>query len=187
MAYITSMQGLIDASTIRTVRLDASTNSIQSLTYAHHEVHGGSAYRIGLTDADINANPLRVKIVTPNTTKRLHIIFIASSSGESTLTLTEAPTGGATGGSGITPVQRRRDSGNTSDATCTEGVTAPTGGTVLLLEQHGFDKEKQAGENRDTAEWILDQNETYVIELESGTGGTVGNLVCSWYEHTDLD
>ena len=167
---------------------DRSTQSMKSIDYAHHEVHGGSSYQANISNTNINGTPLRIKFEVPAQEKRIHMLAFGVSSGESTFTITENPTGGASGGSSLTAMNKRRDSSNTSSATLTQGVTAPTGGTVLTTELHGFDKDKISGETRDTAEWILGKTgsaETYVFELESGTADVVGNLLLVWYEHTD--
>lgn len=168
--------------------VDSSTNTLQNIDYAHHEIHAGSAYQVNITNTNINSTPLRIKIVVPAQEKRLHMLAFGVSSGESVFTITENPTGGATGGSSLTPINKRRDSSNVSSATLTQGVSAPTGGNVITLENHGFDKDKISGETRDQAEWILGKtgtSETYVFELESGTSDVVGNLLLAWYEHTD--
>lgn len=190
MSRISTLVGLISDTAKRIARIDASTNSLQTISYAHHEIHGGSSYHINISDVNISSNPLRIKIEIPAQSKRIHIVAFGTSSGESTFTITENPTGGATGGSSITPINRRRDSSNTSVTICTEGVSAPTGGTVLTEEKHGFDKDKISGETRGTNEWVLGEGvsaTTYVFELESGTSDVVGNLALEWYEHTDKD
>ena len=181
--------GRANSTAVRPLQIDAATHTLQTINYAHRKIHAGSSYWSNIADTNINSNPLRFKLATPNTTKWVHMLVFGVSSGESTFTVTEAPTGGATGGTVITPTNRNRNSLNTSDATVTKGVSAPTGGTVLggEPELHGFDKDKIAGETRSSAEIILKQNTTYVFELESGTSDVVGNLLLDWYEHTDKD
>lgn len=163
---------------------DGVTNAIQAIDYAHHEIHGGSSYQANISTADVQGNPLRIKFVTADTTKEVHVLAFGVSSGTSTFTITEAPTGGAAGGSSLAAIQKNRNSSNTSESTLTSGVTEPTGGTVLTIERHGFDKDKISGETRSSGEWVLKTNTTYVFELESGTGDVVGNLLLEWYEHT---
>ena len=47
------------------LRIDASTNSLQTVDYAHHEIHSGSHYYIqGYTELASSAT-LYVKFVTP--------------------------------------------------------------------------------------------------------------------------
>lgn len=180
--------GRVDNDTVVPVKLDGSTQNIQIVSHAHAEVHGGDMYTAVIIDDNINSNPLRIKMEIPDQAKRIHMQVFGVSSGESTFTITEDPTGGATGGSSLTAINKRRDSSNTTLTTLTQGVTAPTGGTVLTIERHGFDKDKISGESRDTTEWILGKTgaaSTYIFELESGTSDVVGNLLLIWYEHTD--
>ncbi len=166
----------------RGIRIDDSSSGIVTTTFPHSELHEASTYQTNISDADISTSPLRIKMVIPAQEKRIHMLAFGVSSGASIFTITENPTGGATGGSALTAFNKRRDSANTTTATLTQGVTAPTGGTVLGPdpERHGFDKDKISGETRDTAEWILGKTgsiETYVFELESGTGDVIGNLL----------
>lgn len=180
----------IDDDTIKPTRMDASTHTLQTITYDHHEIHGGVSYQVSISDSNINVTPLRIKMVVPAQAARIHALVYGVSSGDSTFTITENPTGGASGGTTLTAINKRRDSANTSSTTLTGGVTAPTGGTVLTTETHGFDKHKISGETRGTAEWVFGKtgtSETYVFELESATADVVGNLLVTWYEHADKD
>lgn len=165
------------------VRIDASTNSLQVVDYAHHEVHGGNHYYIeGYTTLGVSGT-LYVKLVTPDTTKWPHFQWEIGSSGILTTTLVEDPTGGMTGGSGVTIFNNNRNSDNTSGLTITSGVTAPTGGTIISQSYFGS---KAAGGTHDRDdEIILKQNATYCRTFLSGTASNIINFKASWYEHTD--
>ncbi len=173
------------------VSMDSSTNSLTFVDYAHHERHACSAYRANISDDDIDTVPLRFKMEIPAQAKRVHLLPFGTSSGESFFTITRNPTGGATGGAGVTPVSPRIDCAGSSTVTLTSGVTAPTGGSLLTFpdpELYGAGKDKVGGATRGSSEWILGltgSSETYVFELESGTNDVVGNLLLDWYEHTD--
>ncbi len=80
------------------VRIDASTNSLQTVDYEHHEVHSGSHYYIEGHATLSNGNALYAKIITPNTAKWSHFVWNISSNGILESTLFECPTGGMTGG-----------------------------------------------------------------------------------------
>lgn len=165
------------------VRIDATTNSLQIVDYAHHEIHGGDHYYIeGYTTLN-NGNALYVKLVTPNTTKWSHFVWEINSSAILTTTLVEEPTGGMTGGAAVTPLNNNRNSGNTSGMTITQGVTACTGGTIISQASWGS-KSVGSGQSRED-ELILKQNAIYCRTFLSGTNSNIVNFKASWYEHTN--
>lgn len=175
---------------VEEIRSDRVSESLTGIEWGHKKIHGGGTFQINISNIDINSTPLRIKIEIPAQDKRIHMLAFGVSSGESIFTITENPTGGATGGSVVTPQNRRRDSLQTSVATWTTGVSAPTGGIVLGPdpERHGFDKDKISGETRATAEWVLGDTlsaTVYVVELESSISDVVGNLLIDWYEQKD--
>lgn len=168
-------------------RLDASTLSLQTVDYAHHEIHSGSSYHIEITTAalgdEINDH-LQIYFTTPDTAKWLHIIAAAYGSGQYNYTVREAPTDGPYGGVAVTPLNRNRNSANTSAVVNpTSGGSVATGGTLLINHDLGSGNAR-AGESRDNQEWILKQNTLYVFRLYDDTG-IQAVLSLDWYEHTD--
>lgn len=85
--------------TYQVPRIDKTTHTIQTIDYAHHEVHAGSKYFIeGYADLG-NDGTLFVKLVTPAGGKWGHFTWELGSSGILTATLDEDATGGMAGGS----------------------------------------------------------------------------------------
>lgn len=171
-------------------RKDVSTRADIGVTFEEHKLNNGVSYIASISDDDISSNPLRIKVDIPASDGRANLIFNGSSTGESTFTMTENPTGGASGGTSIEGINKRRDMAldNVTNITLTQGVSAPTGGTVLVEEMHGFDKEKIAGITQTMGKWILGDSilsQSYIFELESGITDVVGNLILQWYEHED--
>ena len=81
------------------IRIDASTNSLQTIDYAHHEVHAGSHYYIeGYTTLGVGGT-LFVKLTTPDSNEWTHFLWDIGSNGILTTTLDEDATGGMAGGS----------------------------------------------------------------------------------------
>lgn len=61
--------------TFQPLRLDKATNSIQTIDYAHHEIHSGSHFFVvGVQDLSIN-QVLDFTWVMPNTTKWIHWLW----------------------------------------------------------------------------------------------------------------
>lgn len=170
------------------VRIDASTNSLQTVDYAHHEIHSGSHYYIqGYLELDDNDTHY-VKLVTPDTTKWSHFIFKINSTGICSTTFDEDATGGMTGGAGVTPINNNRNSANTSGLVFTSGVTACTGYTTRLDNDKwgsdGFKENIGGGSSRDD-EIMLKQNTVYCRSFISGADDNIIQFKASWYEHTD--
>ena len=179
MAGILGWNGL----TFRPCTIDKSTNALNAISYEHHEIHGGSHYYIEGYATLANGAALYVKLVTPNTTKWAHFLWEISSSFILTTTLVEAPTGGAAGGTGITPINNNRNSTKTSGLPITSGVSAPTGGTII--SQASWGARSAGGSHSRDDEIILKQNTTYCRTFLSGTNSNIVSFKASWYEHTD--
>jgi hypothetical protein len=77
------------------IRIDASTNSLQVVDYAHHEVHSGSAYytegHVTLEDGPGN---FYANFITPDTPKLGHFTWHISSSGITDIKFYEGANGG---------------------------------------------------------------------------------------------
>jgi len=186
--------GLISDGTPKPMRIDDSTEAIKVIEYEHTEVHGGSSYTAHLSTSDLDDNPLRISFTTPNTTKWAHMLFYVSTTGEATFELQEAPTGGVSGGSNLTPYNHNRNSANastlistddTNPGELTQGATVGTGATVLLQYEFGGGRNKVGAERRGDSEFVLLQNTKYQVNLTSGTNDIRAVLEIDWYEHTD--
>ena len=169
------------------VRMDASSSSLQTVDYEHHEIHSGDHYYIQGYLELADEGTYYVKLVTPDTTKWSHFIFNIKSTGICATTFDEAATGGMTGGSAVTPINNNRNSGNSSGMVLTGGVTANTGQTIRLENDkwgaNGF-KETIGGGSGRSDELILKQNTVYCRGFVSGADANIIQFKASWYEHT---
>ncbi len=183
-----------ESGNIWTLKRDENTGVIAIIDYAHHKIHVGDAFQAHLTTSDLDDNPLCISFITSNTPKWIHLFAKATVSGQAVFEVREAPTGGVVGGSELATFNRDRNSTTTTtlirtDAASggvTQGASAGTGGSVLLLENLGAGNNKQTGSNRGEAEWILKQNTKYFIYLSSSTNAIIATLEFDWYEHTSL-
>ena len=80
------------------VRVDASTHSLQTITYEHHEIHGGSHYFYEGHETLANAGSYRLKLVTPNTDKLGHMTWTVTSNGITSINFWENSAGGMAAG-----------------------------------------------------------------------------------------
>lgn len=170
------------------VRIDASTNSLQTVDYAHHEIHSGSSYVV-CSVQNIDDTIFKWQVTTPNTTKYSHMIFDIECTGEMLILITEGSD--RTDGSALTEINRNRvgtptAAGTIVTATPTSGTT--DGATTIFTERTGAtgqaSKTISAGASRGKSEYILKPNTKYVISVE--TFADVYVTVClDWYEHQD--
>jgi hypothetical protein len=175
---------------IRPCRIDEATHALLGIDYAHHELHDGNMYSVAYSVANIGqqttpADVISLDFTAPDTTKWCHAIGAAVCGGSARVVLMEAPTGGAADPTGqITPLNRNRNSSNTSGiAVFNYDSTVGTGGTVLLDEYIGSGV-KAGGDVRAEHEWILKQNTKYSLWIFS-TSGVAASLKIHWYEHTN--
>ena len=167
----------------RAFEMDDATGGLIAVDYPHHEIHGGSHYYIEGYSTLGNGASLRIKLVTPDTTKWAHFLWTISSNNILTAHIYEGSSGGMTGGTNVAPLNNNRNSTNTSGMVITSGVTAPTNlGT--LISQASWAARNVGGEQTREDEIILKQNTTYYRIFTSGANDNVVNFKASWYEHT---
>jgi hypothetical protein len=163
--------------TLTTPRLDASTSTMQGIDYPHHEIHSGSAWAIGVNDADLDtADELTIAFTTPDTTKWLHVVAIAANLVPYNLNRNSATTSGILSIKAI-PVANQ--------ATLTPTIT--NDGTAIWTESLGGNKNQGSSAGAATRdERILKQNTTYAFRLTGVADNGVASIGLHWYEHTDV-
>ena len=187
---------LTDATSGRTAALDGMTDAIQTVTYAHHEIHAGSTFHAQVYNAAGTAVSISFK--TPAGTKRAHMIFAFSSSSSSHLTIAEGATWTTNTGTVVVPTNQKRtaapaasmlledktDTPNWTANGVLTGVTAVGAGTALRTV-YIFTDRKVGGDGSHQSEIILMPDQTYTITLTSDDGAKALILHLDWYEHTD--
>ena len=200
--YMTELRKnyLTDATSSRTAALDGMTDAIQTVDYAHHEIHAGSAFHVQVLDASLaSAASLRISFKTPAGTKRAHMIFAFASGGGSHLTIAEGATWTTNTGTVVAPTNQKRTSSPTAsilleDKTATPawtangvltGTTADAAGTTLR-SIYIFGTNKVGGDGVHDSEIILMPDQTYTISLTNDEATAKGAIIhLDWYEHTD--
>jgi len=167
-------------------RIDASTNTLQTISYEHHEIHSGDYYRCGFQKDIPNAGTAIFAITTPDTTKWLHFRLGVDVELEACVMFYENPTS-VTGGTSVTPKNANRNSANTSAATCLTDPTVDTTGAVVLGNQVLGSGKSSGGTGGSQYEWLLKQNTTYVVLVTNQATGATNecNIKTQGYEHTD--
>ena len=154
------------------VRIDASTNSLQAISYEHHEIHGGSHYYIeGVATLGVDG-VLRASIVTPDTTKWSHFTWRISSNGILESSLWEGPSGGMANGSRVVIHANNRN------VNCWSGTHTPAGtsATVLTDSTQAWTVDALIGmqifNSKDGSSGFITDNDATTVTVAALVGGT---------------
>ena len=166
--------------------VDASTNSLQTISYAHHEVHSGSSFVC--TDVqNLEEATVQWMITTTDTTKWAHIVFDIDCTGEFLVTITEGAD--RTGTNLLTCVNRNRNSSTMPTMVMHRAVSGGTtdGATTMWTHRAGATnsggQSGSPGGSRGIEEFILKQNTKYIITIETFADVYV-TFDVDFYEHT---
>ena len=179
---------LDSSATVKSARMDASTHSLQTVDYAHHEIHSGTHYVYKETHAIAKNQTLDHLIIVPATTKWPHMIVdVENITSAITVSLYEGATVSA---NGVLENSRNRNR-NFADNNTTlvyEAPTVLTTGALLTAATVGAGRNSAGGEIRDNEEMVLKQNTLYLLRIvEPNIQATTVNINFDWYEHSDKD
>lgn len=161
------------------------------INYEHHEIHGGSAYFITRPLTLGDGGDDEVLIVTPTGNKQAHMLLSATGTGETDFKFYEDTT--RTGGTGVTAINRNRNSSNTSILTITHTPTGGSIGTLIAESLFGVDagsgnnRQLSGGDGGGRSEIVLKSNTKYLVVVDSATASNRITITLDWYEHTTKD
>ena len=204
MSFFKTIWGKISDTVGRPVRIDASTHAIETIGYAHHEVHAGSAFTCHYNNSVTNIGEMTaIAFNTPDTTKWGHVVAQYFSGGAAYFAVYENPSIDVDEGTQLTIYNRNRNSATASTMSSIE--TAPVANkatsydetqaaganitTTVEIERRYIgagDRKSVGGAARGEEEFILDQGNQYIFMLVSLTADdAIHNITLDWYEHTD--
>jgi len=164
--------------------VDASTESLITVSYEHHEIHDGSSF--WYDDVVTGSAAIDYLITTPDTTKFVHFGYDIESAGAGyVMALYEATDKDGT--TLQTAYNRNRNVGTAPTATIHKAVSGgTTDGTRIMWHSTGTTAAggKVGGASRDATERILLRNTKYIIRLTPLASNTISTRI-NWYEHTD--
>ena len=179
----------------RVAAVDSMTNTIQTIDYAHHEVHEGDSFVGGYAMATAVAAALIVAWKTPAGTKRIHVVPEWITESKAHVSFLEGCTWNTGTGSALTPINRNRGSANESivlgDSTgafvANKMVKDPTGlaGGTAIGANYTWSEKKVGSSARSVAEFVLKPDTLYAFSHTSDDGNKGAIIRLSWYEHTD--
>ena len=172
------------------IRLDELTHSLLTMSHAHHEIHHGHGFYVtqdyAAAEFDIAA-PFTLQIVTPDTTNWCHIVWEVAATATALFEVFEdngnADHYNISGGDSNTPEQKNRNSENTSDMTCTTGVTVTKAESDVKIYSTYVGGFKSPGSNIGRHERILKQGTAYLFRFTSIADNNEGSMNLFWYEH----
>ena len=168
---------------------DEVTHAINIVDYPHHEIHGGSAYFAVHSMLRDDTEVSEVRIQTPNTTKWAHMVIGVQASLAATIDFHEGTTMTHDAGNVLTPMNRNRNSTNTSGLTiCHTPSGADTSGadwTQYIGAAASGGRIAVGGESGGRGEFILDQDNDYLIRVTSRADANAVSILMDYYEHTN--
>jgi hypothetical protein len=176
----------IGRSYVAPLGVDAMTNAVMTIDYAHHETHAGSSYELSADSSLAGANDsLELFILPPTGNKKYHLVWDVRATAECYFYIKTGVTVSAAADT-VTAVNHDWSSAKTSNAI---GIKAPrssnTGTYVRTMELIGSDH-NSGGETRGVFERILNPGDNYVFGVHS-TAAAVVSIHLNWYEHTGRD
>lgn len=172
----------------RGIAVDGPTNTLQTIDYAHHEIHGGSHYLIENFISTGSGDVTTFGVTVPDSEQWPHIRWSISAGKSAEFEVKESAA--FSGGSAITPVNNNRNSTKTSTLAVVSGPSVTDTGTSLLrvafgVTGAGFFNPGSGGEGGRENELILKRNTKYLFQITSNTASNVISYHAFWYEHED--
>jgi len=172
-------------------RLNPATFALITMTSLQHALFEGNSYtrtqRTAVNAFDIGT-PISFLITTPNTLVRALLLIQGDADLTAYWELFE-DTGNlaefnVTGGVAATPINRDRNSSNTSTLTITTAPTinAATAAALIATESIGW-----ASSGEELQGYILKQNKKYLARATSYVDNNEGSFSLTWYEYTALE
>ncbi len=161
--------------------LNPASHCLAEIDFDHHKVHEGDSYEVSIAQDVAGEASLDLLVITPNTTKWLHMFLEGQSEAEGFWYVYRDTN--STGGSGITPLNKNENSINTSGATITSGPTVTTPGTQIRIAKTGSGN-KVGGFIRGVGEMILKQNTKYLFRFTNSIAQDKWvSQQLTWYEN----
>ncbi len=150
------------------------------IDHTHEELHEGNHFVSTYAATKNNAETILLLVTTPDNTAVAHLITKLISSGECNIVISENPTI-SNAGTGLTEINRNRNSSKAAGTVITHTPTVSDAGTVIYTEHQGAGQQRGAdvrGEN----EFVLKQNEQYLITITSEAASNDLSVILDWYE-----
>lgn len=163
--------------------VDARVHCLQMIEVGHHEIHEGEFFTLtSVVDKDASET-LEVRLLTPAAPAEIHIVGTLTGTGETLYEFFETTTKTHVGGNAITPLNRNRNSSNTSGITelCHTPGGSGDGNLIWTLQQGAG---AFSAQHRATSEFILKYATAYLFRATSKANGNTISIEFDWYEES---
>ena len=171
--------------------IDSSTQSLNAISYEHHETHGGNHYFVCDFDTLTSGTSTDFGMTTANGSKWVHLVFDINGTSQTEFRIFEGAT--LSGGVSASPYNNNRNSDNTSTVTLSKNPVisggTPTSGTNIYSQSKGLaGANKIAADNEGLVnrerEIVLKSGTSYLFEIKAVDDNII-SYCGEWYEHTD--
>ena len=187
MSIFKAIFGKTGDSNYQVPRIDASTHTLQTIDYAHHEVHSGSHY-FYQDSVELGSGGVQNYLITvPDSTSWPHMTFTMDGLAITQFDLYEDTDKSGSVDASSKIFNNNRNSSNVAGVTIAKGLTGgTTDGTLIKTYKDGSSSggSKTSSSTRE-GEVILKQNTKYILRVTSGTAANLTNVKLEWYEHTN--
>lgn len=160
------------------------------IDWEHYETHEGEAYFVVYSALKDNAGVVEVRIQTPDTTKWGHFAIQVDFAIAGTAALWKGTTKTHVSDNALTPMNRNHNSSNASGMTICHTPAGDENAAASLTMYVGSSatggRVAVGGGAHSRGEFILEQNQDYLIRGTSRADGNAISIILSWYEHTGL-
>jgi len=167
--------------------IDEYTRTPINIGYPHSRIHAGNSFFAQVIDDSMAADDvLMLLLVTADSDDWVHLIWGVNVTAESKIEFFEGVTY-SSAGSDVTPVNRNRNSANTSATTAKKNPTITDNGTLLETLFCGTTglHLTESSNSRNENEWILKPDTKYLLKV-TALGSMKARLYGNWSEHTSL-
>ena len=162
--------------------IDGITGALVSVDELHHEIHDGEHFTATFAETIGSGSASALLLETPGSAvAEVHFIADLESSAAGTLIFSETPN--ATVGTVVIAYNNKRTSGISALTTITSNGAVTTTGTILgnMVVGAGGAGNKVGGESGARNEWILNNDDRYLLQYTSSAASNVAWNVM-WYE-----
>ena len=166
---------------------DKTTLAVTTIDYEHHEIHEGKHFKggYGVSDDSLQTDDIvSILFTTSDTNIWAHWSLTATATGYAKIELYENPTITASGTS-VTIWNRNRNSSNSPTVILSHSPTTSGSGTKMVTKMIGGTgfKTTIGDEHRGHSEFILKQNEQYMVVGTALADNVSIQIGGDWYEH----
>ena len=173
--------GVRSEGNLKPLKVDPLVGGLVGIDVAHYEIHEGDHYFIKDFTTLNNGQTLSFALTVPAEGPIPHITFDVGSTNILTASIYEGAVIQDGTGSGVTPNNNNRNSGNSSGVVVTSNPTYSSPGTLISRQQWAS---RTPGLITREDELILKLGATTRFDLASGANGNVVNYDGRWYEES---